>query len=312
MSRPSVLARAPAKINLALRVGPRRPDGFHDLATVYQAIDLHDEVLATQRPDAVVSVETTDLAGRPVAGVVDNADHLGVRAADALRRRYGVQSGVHLRVRKDIPVAAGLAGGSADAAATLVACTELWELGIDSASLLEVGAGLGSDVPFALLGGTALGSGRGERVATLTTATATTWVLVSSAPGLATPAVYGRTDAIRAGRELPAPAVDDELLAAVGSGDTGLLAAVLHNDLQPAALELRPGLTAVLNAGRAAGAAAGLVSGSGPTVLLLVRDGAEAVAVSAAVWPVAIAALTGAQMRTVCGPVAGAAVVAGA
>ncbi len=313
MSTNSLVARAPAKINLALHVGPTRADGFHELATVYQAVDVYDEVRATRRDDGRVSVQTLDRAGvAPVVGVGDDVHHLAVRAAQTLRRRCDVRSGADLQVRKDIPVAAGLAGGSADAAATLVACNALWELGLDGRALLDVAAGIGSDVPFALVGATALGTGRGERVEPLVEVARSTWVLVTSSPGLSTPAVYARADAMRAGQTQPAPRVADELLAAVRSGDAGRLAAGLHNDLQPAAIELRPGLADVLAAGAAAGATAGLISGSGPTVLLLVRDDSHAAAVAATVAPVARAALGEAALRTAHGPVPGAALVSDA
>ncbi|CAN5686055.1 4-(cytidine 5'-diphospho)-2-C-methyl-D-erythritol kinase [soil metagenome] len=312
MGTQPVLAQAPAKINLALHVGPLRPDGYHDLATVYQAIDLHDQVRATLRSDPVVSVETVDRAGGPVAGVSDDHHHLAVLAAQSLRARGGVTAGVHLHVRKNIPVAAGLAGGSADAAAALLACTELWGLGLDRAELLGLAAELGSDVPFALAGETALGAGRGEQVRPLTTGMATTWLLISSTPGLATPSVYAQTDRMREGSAVlqpQRPHLPDDLLAAVRSGEVTRLGPLLHNDLQPAALHLRPGLANVLAAGRAAGSIAGLVSGSGPTVLLLVADDAHADAVAGAVAPVARAALNDVQLRTVHGPVAGARLV---
>lgn len=310
-----VLVQAPAKINLALYVGPLRPDGYHDLATVYQAIDLHDQVRATLRSDGAVGVETVDGAGGPVVGVSDDDQHLAVLAARSLRARYGVTAGVHLHVRKDIPVAAGLAGGSADAAAALLACAELWGLRLDHGALMGLAAELGSDVPFALAGGTALGVGRGEQVRPLTTGMTTTWLLISSAPGLSTPAVYAQTDRVRGGSAVPLPQpphpprLPDDLLAAVRSGEVTRLAPLLHNDLQPAALQLRPGLADVLAAGRAAGSIAGLVSGSGPTVLLLVADGAHADAVAAAVAPTARAALSDVQLHTVHGPVAGARLV---
>lgn len=303
---PVVRVRAPAKINLTLQVGPVRTDGFHDLATVYQAIDLFDEVRAEPRPDAVVSVESRDAAGRPVPGVVDDAGNLAARAAAALRQHCGVASGVHLRVRKEIPVAAGLAGGSADAAATLVACDLLWGLGADCTTLLDLAATLGSDVPFALVGGTALGTGRGEHVQQLAAAP-TTWLMVSSSPGLSTPAVYARTDQLRAGKQPLPPLVGHDVLGAVQTGGVDRLAAVLSNDLEPAAIALRPGLADVLSTGRAAGAAGGLVSGSGPTLLFLVRDDVHAEQVAAAVAPVVTARLPGARLSTVHGPVPGAA-----
>ncbi len=303
-----VRAQAPAKVNLALSVGSRRADGFHDLATVYQAVDVYDEVRAEPRSDGAITVRTRAPDGSLIPGVADDASHLAVRAAALLRTRTGRDAGVHLEVRKSIPVAAGLAGGSADAAAALVACAELWRAEAVPDLLHDCAARLGSDVPFALVGGTALGTGRGDRVRPLTTAATTTWLLVCSTDGLSTPAVYAWHDRLHTGGEPPPPEVRPELLRAVERGGAGL-GALLHNDLQPAVVQLRPALADVLAAGRAAGALAGLVSGSGPTVLLLAADDAHADALGAAVGPVARRLLAGARLWTAHGPVPGARVV---
>lgn len=304
MTGEPVWARAPAKINLSLHVGARRPDGFHELATVYQAVDLFDEVGASVRDDGSLSVRTVDGHGRTVAGL-DGSRHLALRAATSLRERYRGTRGVHLDVVKRIPIAAGMAGGSADAAAALLACAAAWRLDVPAAELHDLAAALGSDVPFALTGGTAVGTGRGEQVAPVTATAQTHWVMVSSAPGLSTAAVYAAAD--RLGAVRPAsPAVDHRLLPALAAGDRQALAGLLHNDLQPAALSLRPGLADVLGAGTAAGARAGIVSGSGPTLLLLVDDDTAAAAVTAQVAPVAAAVLAGSWLRTVSGPVPGA------
>ena len=302
-----VVSRAPAKVNLALHVGPRRADGFHDVATVYQAVDLYDEVVAESRRDGVVSVDTRDEGGNPVAGVDDDDRHLSVRAALALRSRLGVRAGVHLRVRKHIPVAGGLAGGSADAAAALVACNRLWGLDAEVSVLAELAAGVGSDVPFALLGGTAVGTGRGERLAPLAAAGRISWVVVTSQRGLSTAEVYAEND--RAAGEVAPPVVDPALLAALEVGDSATTARLLHNDLQPAAVRLRPTLAAILDAGRDAGALATLLSGSGPSALLLVPDGGRAGALSDAVRPRVLQLDTDAAVRVAHGPVSGAAVV---
>jgi len=304
-----VRARAPAKINLALHVGPARPDGYHELATVYQAVDLYDEVTAEPHPGGAVAVRTLDPQGAPVDGVADDATHLAVRAAEALRERAGLRLGVRLTVRKRIPVAGGMAGGSADAAAALVACDALWGLGTDHETLLDVAAGLGSDVPFALVGETALGTGRGERVRPVPAAGRSTWLVVASRPGLPAAEVYAAADRVRAGTDVGPPAVHPRLLDAVRAGDVPRLARGVRNDLQRAAVSLRPALADVLDAGVRAGARVGLVSGSGPTLLLLVRDDAEAASVGAAVGPVAERLLSGATLRIVHGPVAGATVV---
>jgi len=302
----AVRARAPAKINLALHVGPRQADGFHEVATVYQAVDLYDEVVVEVRADGVVSVKTSDLDGNPVTGVADDRTHLAVRAAHALRTEAGVGAGVHLWVRKQIPVAGGLAGGSADAAAALVACARLWGLPTESAGLAELAAGLGSDVPFALLGGTALGTGRGEQVAALPAGPPATWVLVTSSTGLSTPAVYAETDRYRAQHTVPAPQVDVRLLRALHAGDLRLVAGSMRNELQDAAQVLRPELADLIAAGTSAGALVGLVSGSGPSVALLVDDDVRATTVAAAVGPVARRLLPGVQVRIAHGPAAGA------
>lgn len=273
MSGTAVRVRAPAKVNLALHVGPVRPDGFHRLATVYQAVDLFEEVTARPTARGAVVVRTEGAEGRQVPGVADDPGHLAVRAAEALRAYAGVRAGVDLHVRKLVPVAGGMAGGSADAAATLVACDALWELGSDRRTLLRLAAGLGSDVPFALLGGTAVGTGRGEVLRPVPGAATRTWLVVSGFGGLPTPRVYAELDRLRgAAGVLPAlhPGLLDPLLAALPADDPRLLAAALHNDLHAAAVSLQPVLTEVIAAGTAAGAVAGTVSGSGPSVLLLV------------------------------------------
>jgi 4-diphosphocytidyl-2-C-methyl-D-erythritol kinase len=248
-------------------------------------------------------VRTVDGHGRAIAGL-DGSQHLALRAAAGLRERYRGAPGVHLDVVKNIPIAAGMAGGSADAAAALVACAAAWRLDVPPAEVQNLAAALGSDVPFAVAGGTAVGTGRGERVRPVAATVPTHWVMVSSTPGLSTPAVYAAAD--HSGHARPAsPAVDPRLLGALASGDRQALAGLLHNDLQAPALSLRPGLADVLAAGTAAGALAGIVSGSGPTLLLLI-DGADAAAVTAHVAPVAAAVLADARVRTISGPVPGA------
>jgi 4-diphosphocytidyl-2-C-methyl-D-erythritol kinase len=266
----SVTARAPAKVNLFLGVGPLRPDGFHDLATVFTSLELADEV--TAEPAAPGQVQVT-LAGERTAGVPADESNLAVRAARVLARYAGVDAGVRLTVRKRIPVAGGLAGGSADAAAALVACDALWETGCGRAELTRLAARLGSDVPFALHGGTALGSGRGEQLVPVMAPGRLHWVLAVADGGLSTPRVYAELDALRTGRRVDPPQVPTGMLTALRAGDAAAVAEHLDNDLQGPALRLRPSLARTLAAGRDLGALGGIVSGSGPTVVLLAPDG---------------------------------------
>lgn len=266
-----VTVRAHAKVNLYLGVGPRRADGYHDVATVFHALDLADEVTAVPADPGTVTVT---LRGERTAGVPADSSNLAAQAADVLARYAGVDAGVHLTVHKRIPVAGGLAGGSADAAAALVACDALWDTGCGRAELARLASRLGSDVPFALHGGTALGSGRGERLAPVLTSGRLHWVLAVADGGLSTPTVYSELDRVRPDGAPPeVPAV---LITALRTGDPLALAAHLSNDLQAPALRLRPALARTLAAGRDLGALAGLVSGSGPTVVFLLPDGPSA------------------------------------
>jgi 4-diphosphocytidyl-2-C-methyl-D-erythritol kinase len=277
-------ARAPAKLNLQLSVGPRRPDGFHHLATVFHAVSLFDEL--TVRPaDRVTARVEGEGAGQVPAG----RRNLAVQAATALRKAAGITEGAEILIRKRIPVAAGLAGGSADAAATLVACNKLWGAGLRPAELSQLGAGLGSDVPFGLTGGTAVGLGRGERLSPALVSGRYHWVLAIADAGLSTAAVYAEhdrigaaaTDGHRGARRRPA-GVNRDLLAALRSGDAAAVGALLANDLQPAAVSLRPQLRRTLDAGREHGALGSIVSGSGPTCAFLAADEEHALDLAAA------------------------------
>ncbi len=268
--RAAVTVRAAAKINLHLGVGRPRPDGFHPLVTVFQAVSLYDDLTVTRALDWQVSTQVArhvDRAALPAEG-----DNIVDRAAAVLARHHGRTVTGHVRVDKTIPVAGGMAGGSADAAAALVALDRAGDLGTSDDDLLALAAELGSDVPFALVGGTALGEGRGERLTPVADDGAWWWVVVPAAgDGLSTPAVYRRYDELRPDAPaVPAPA--DVLLEALHARDSERLAAALHNDLEPTALDLRPDLAATLAAGEDAGALRGIVSGSGPTCVFLARD----------------------------------------
>jgi len=286
----SVTARVPAKINLQLAVGPLRPDGYHGLVTVFHAISLFDEVTVVP-----AEADSVTVAGEGAEHVPADGDNLALRAVRALRAavaaRDGVEPdagpdgrpGVAASIRKRIPVAGGLAGGSADAAAALVACNELWQAGLSVPELCEVGAGVGSDVAFAVLGGTAVGRGRGELLApALVAPVSYHWVLAFADGHLSTPAVYGTLDRQRAGQPVAEPEASAELLAALRSGVPERVAAALSNDLQAPALAMFPALRKTLTAGVEFGALAGLVSGSGPTCFFLARDERHATDLSVA------------------------------
>ncbi|MFF9486862.1 4-(cytidine 5'-diphospho)-2-C-methyl-D-erythritol kinase [Streptomyces sp. NPDC014676] len=299
----SVTVRVPAKVNVQLAVGAARPDGFHDLANVFLAVGLYDEVTATPSADG----PRITCAGPDAGQVPLDRTNLAARAALALAERYGRDADVHLHIAKDIPVAGGMAGGSADGAGALLACDALWGTGASREELLDICAELGSDVPFSLVGGAALGTGRGEKLTELEVGGTFHWVFAMASRGLSTPAVFREFDRLGEGREIPGPVASQELLDALAKGDVDALAAAVSdsNDLQPAALSLFPELADTLAAGRAAGALATLVSGSGPTTAFLARDAEAAEGIAGALR----ASGTCRTVRTAAGPVPGATVV---
>jgi 4-diphosphocytidyl-2-C-methyl-D-erythritol kinase len=296
----TVTVRAPAKVNLHLAVGPRRLDGFHDLTTVFHAVGLFDEVTVRRAAGLTVVVEGEGAADVPV-----DDSNLAARAVRALADTTGSSPDVHVHIRKGIPVAGGCAGGSADAAAALVACDVLWGLGLARDELSELAAELGSDVPFSLHGGTALGTGRGERLTPVLGAGSYSWVLALAEGGLSTPQVYAELDRQRATGPVSLVSDPSEVLAALRSGSAELLGRALANDLEPAALALRPELGRVLSAGAELGALGGLVSGSGPTVAFLARDDTHATALAAALAGHGVCR----TVRVADGPVPGARVI---
>ncbi len=296
----SVTVRVPAKVNLHLSVGPLRADGYHDLTTVFQAVGLYDELTA-RRADALSLVVQGETAG----GVPTGPDNLAVQAVHTLAEHAGVAPHVSLLLHKGIPVAGGCAGGSADAAAALVACDVLWGLGMGKDELAALAARLGSDVPFALHGGTALGTGRGEQLTPVLAHGSYTWVLAVSEAGLSTPAVYRELDRLREEGPLRVQRTPDDVLQALRKGSAAALGAALANDLQSAATSLRPELRRLLVAGVQLGALGGLVSGSGPTVAFLATDTGHGEALAAAL--VADGLCAAAHLAD--GPVAGARVV---
>ncbi len=272
-----MVVRAPAKLNLHLTVGPRGEDGYHELTTVFLAVGLYDELTAYVDDELSVTVH-----GEGADAVPCDGSNLAVRAVALLAEVTGNDPGVALHLDKRIPVAGGCAGGSADAAAALVACATLWGAELSRDDLVGVGAGLGSDVPFALHGGTALGTGRGEQLTPVLGHGSYAWVLALADGGLSTPEVYGELDRQRAVRPPTVAGDPAATLAALRSGDPVELGRALSNDLQEPAFALRPALRRVLLAGRELGALGGVVSGSGPTVALLARSAEHATALAAA------------------------------
>jgi 4-diphosphocytidyl-2-C-methyl-D-erythritol kinase len=305
----AVTARAPAKINVLLAVGPLRDDGFHELQTVYLAVSLHDTV--SVRPADGLSLAVTGAGAGAESGpsrVPTDRGNLAWRAAELLAERAGVPADAAIALDKSIPAAAGLAGGSADAAAALVALDALWGVRAGREELTALAAELGSDVPFSLLGGVALGAGRGERLTPVLARRRWHWVLGIAGEGLSTPAVYAELDRLRAEGRLPdgGSGTSEAVIAALRSGPPSALAGALTNDLQAPALTLRPELRRALRAATEAGAAAALVSGSGPTVAALAADEDEAVRLAAALAGAGVFR----TVRAVHGPVPGARLVA--
>jgi 4-diphosphocytidyl-2-C-methyl-D-erythritol kinase len=278
-----VSVRAPAKINLHLGVGPVRADGYHPLATAYQAIELFSTVTATLADEWRVTCTARDGIDAGLVPVDDT--NLAVRAAKLLAKHAGVDRPVALHIDKGITVAGGLAGGSADGAAALLACATVWDLDTSDEDLQRMAGELGSDVPFGLVGGSAAGHGRGELVTPLEDTGRYPWVMLTFGDGMSTPAVYAEYDALHAGTTILDPEIPPALVDALRTGDVVALAQAVGNDLQPASLRLRPALAEPLRVGVEASALAALVSGSGPTCLFLAEDDDHAVHVAAALAP---------------------------
>jgi 4-diphosphocytidyl-2-C-methyl-D-erythritol kinase len=278
MPKTEVTVRVPGKVNLQLSVGPRREDGFHDLATVFHAVALHDDVTVAVAP--IGTGISLMCEGEGQSDVPLDASNLAWQAVQLLADSVGIAPNVQIRIHKHIPVAGGMAGGSADAAGALLAADALWKLGTPKNVLHDLAAAIGSDVPFALHGGTAIGSGRGERITPVLARGTFHWVFALASEGLSTAAVYSECDRLREGRHVPDPYMSDMLMQALRAGDPVLLGKSLHNDLQQAAFSLRPMLARVLEAGEEAGALGGIVSGSGPTCAFLARDAEHALDVA--------------------------------
>jgi 4-diphosphocytidyl-2-C-methyl-D-erythritol kinase len=298
----SVTVRAPGKLNLYLAVGDRRDDGYHELTTVFHAVSLVDEV--TVRNADVLSLE---LSGEGAGQLPADERNLAWQAAELMADHVGRAPDVSIAIDKSIPVAGGMGGGSADAAAVLVAMNALWELGVPRRDLHALAAKLGSDVPFALHGGTALGTGRGEELATVLARNTFHWVLAFAEGGLSTPAVFTELDRLRLREQGTPPRLDEPgpVLAALAAGDPEQLAPLLGNELQAAALSMDPALRRVLHAGVEAGALAGIVSGSGPTCTFLCASAPAAADVGTQLSGAGVCR----TVRVASGPVHGARVV---
>lgn len=265
-----VTARVPAKVNLQLSVGPLGSDGFHEVTTVFQAISLFDDVtVATAQKGEGIKISIT---GQTSGGVPTDNSNLAVKAAQLMIKNYDLPEDLVIKLKKEIPVAGGMAGGSADAAGVIVGLDSLFELGLSRDVMESVGSKIGSDVPFSICGGVAIGTGRGDQITPALAKGSYNWVLALSGQGLATPSVYQECDRLREGLSIAPPVVSEPLMQALRAGDAKALGRALTNELQTAACSLRPALRLVLDVGVDYGALGGIISGSGPTVAFLVSD----------------------------------------
>jgi len=270
MRRNGVVVRVPGKVNLQLSVGPLDTDGYHEVTTVFQAISIYDDV--TVRFAEPGSGITLEISGTTASGVPNDSTNLAYQAAQLMIDRHDLDSDIAIHIKKEIPVAGGMAGGSADAAAVIVAFDALYELGMSRDGMEKIGAELGSDVPFAITGGIAIGRGHGDHLTPVLARGSYNWVLAMAPQGLSTQAVYNECDRLRTGLDISRPQVGDQILQALRAGDSVMVGKSLSNDLQSAACSLRPALRLVLDVGIDYGAQGAIVSGSGPTVAFLVAD----------------------------------------
>jgi len=270
MKSHGVVTRVPGKVNLQLSVGPLGDDGFHEVTTVFQAISLFDDVTVSEGKAG--SGTTISVTGQTANGVPADASNLAIRAAQLMMKEFELSPDLEIKLKKEIPVAGGMAGGSADAAGVIVGLDSLYELGLSRDEMEKIASQIGSDVPFSLSGGVAIGTGRGDQITTALAKGSYTWVLALSSQGLSTPAVYQECDRLREGLSIASPQVSEPLMQALRAGDSKALGKSLLNDLQAAACSLRPALRLVLDVGIDYGALGGIVSGSGPTVAFLVSD----------------------------------------
>jgi len=297
-----VTVRVPGKINLQLSVGPLQRDGYHELATVFQSVSLFDEITLSEI-DEGIEITTDSKSNIPL-----DKENLAYKAAEIMKKKFDIETGLAIKIKKEIPVAGGMAGGSADAGGTIVAIDSLFSLGLKRDEMERIGSELGADVPFTIAGGTAIGTGRGDQIAPVLSRGSYNWVLALSSSGLSTPSVYKECDRLREGLDISKPFVSDSLLQALSHGDAKALGKALTNDLQPAACSLKPALRLILDVGLDYGALGGIVSGSGPTVAFLADNEDHALDLVVALTS---SGVVGNVIR-VAGPVPGARVITGA
>ena len=259
--------QVPAKVNLQLSVGPKESDGYHQVVTVFQAISLFDNIKISEADQFSIAV-----SGDYTNGIPLDQSNLVYKAIELMAEEFETDKNLEVSIQKSIPIAGGMAGGSADAAAVLFGIDQLYRLGLSKDELSEIARKLGSDVPFMLHGGTAVGRGHGDEITPALSRGTYHWVIAVSSTGLATPAVYAECDRLRTGLDIKAPTLNDELLQALLSGDATRVGKSLSNDLQAAACSIRPALRLILDTGQEYGALGGVVSGSGPSVAFLVAD----------------------------------------
>lgn len=264
-----VVARVPGKINLQLSVGPLQRDGYHPVATVFQAVSIFDDVKVALSDKTGIKISSS---GKPSDHLPLDKNNLAYKAADLMMKKFDIKDGLEITLTKEIPIAGGMAGGSADAGATIVAIDSLFGLGLKRNEMERCGAELGADIPFTISGGTAIGTGRGDQITPVLSRGSYNWVLALSSSGLSTPAVYNECDRLREGLQVAPPHISDSLLHALSAGDAVALGKALSNDLQSAACSLKPALRLILDVGMDYGALGGLVSGSGPTVAFLAEN----------------------------------------
>lgn len=262
-----VSVRVPGKINLQLSIGPLQRDGYHELATVFQSVSLFDELTIAESDGDDIEIAAEGKSAIPLG-----SENLAYKAAELMRKKFEITSGLLIKIKKEIPIAGGMAGGSANAGATIVGIDSLFSLGLKRDEMERIGSEIGADVPFTISGGTAIGTGRGDQITPVLSRGSYNWVLALSSSGLSTPAVYGECDRLREGLDISKPHVSDSLLHALSQGDAKSLGKSLSNDLQAAACSLKPALRLILDVGIDYGALGGIVSGSGPTVAFLAEN----------------------------------------